>query len=331
MKIDYHVHLEEGPYSPGWIDRTSRALSFFLKDQSHTYEWMQTLTEKLDSRIKEGCYSEGWLDLYLERAKQLGLKEVGIVDHLYRFSDAQEYYCKHIYLEDDELGNLQRKWLDQVAVMPSVDHFIDFINSQKQRWKAQGITLKLGIEADFFPGGEEELSEIISYKSWDYVIGSVHFLDGWGFDNPETADKFKEEDLLDMYESHASLVCQAIESDLFDIIAHLDNLKVFSYRPDEALLDNYYEMVAQTLKKYDAASEINTGLSYRYPIKEACPSPRYLQKLAEYEIPVTLSSDAHYPDDLGTNLDMAMKFLRRNGYKNVSTFSERQRSQLSII
>ena len=35
--------------------------------------------------LEKGCYSEEWLDLYLTKAKQLGLKEVGIVDHLYRF------------------------------------------------------------------------------------------------------------------------------------------------------------------------------------------------------------------------------------------------------
>lgn len=331
MKVDYHVHLEEGPYSVDWIARTSRALSFFAEDQRYSYEWMQSLAGKLNSRIKHGCYSEEWLDLYLERAKQLGLKEVGIVDHLYRFSDAQEYYNKYIYMENDRLGNMQRRWLNQVASMPSIDEFIEFIQSQKLKWEEQGVTLKLGIEADFFPGGEEELDKIISQRPWDYVIGSVHFLNGWGFDNPETADKFEEKDLIDLYETHTTYICQAIESHLFDIVAHLDNLKVFSYRPDEKLLENYYETVASTLKKHGIASEINTGLSYRYPIKEACPSPRYLQVLAEQQIPVTLSSDAHYPDDLGANLNTAADLLKKNGYEKISTFSKRERKEVSLL
>ncbi|HBI99715.1 MAG TPA: histidinol-phosphatase, partial [Lysinibacillus sp.] len=29
MTIDYHVHLEEGPYSSRWLERTSQALEFF--------------------------------------------------------------------------------------------------------------------------------------------------------------------------------------------------------------------------------------------------------------------------------------------------------------
>lgn len=69
MKIDYHVHLEEGPYGADWFARTVKALAFFAEDKSHSYEWMQTMLEKLTARVREGCFSEAWLDLYLERAK----------------------------------------------------------------------------------------------------------------------------------------------------------------------------------------------------------------------------------------------------------------------
>lgn len=330
MTIDYHVHLEEGPYSPKWLSRTAKALESFSGEQAHTYESMQGIFDQLTNRIRRGAYSEDWLDLYLIRAKQLGLKEVGIVDHLYRFADARDYYEKHIHLEKDRLGNMQRKWLTQVSSVPSMDAFIERIESQKEKWEEEGVTLKLGIEADFFPGGEEKLERLLEGKPWDYVIGSVHFIKGWGFDNPEATYKFEEENLLDLYETHTSYVRQAIESELFDIIAHLDNLKVFSYRPDEKYLQTYYEAIAATLKKHDLASEINTGLSYRYPIKEACPSPYYLQTLARHDVPITLSSDAHYPDDLGRNLKDAATQMKAAGYKEAAAFSRRERYSVQL-
>lgn len=87
MKIDYHVHLEEGPYSANWIGRTANALEFFMEDKSYSYDWMQLLLSELYKRMREGDFSEYWLDLYLEQAKQLGIKKVGILDHLYRFRD----------------------------------------------------------------------------------------------------------------------------------------------------------------------------------------------------------------------------------------------------
>jgi hypothetical protein len=69
MKIDYHVHLEEGPYSANWIGRTANALEFFMEEKSYSHRWMQSLLAELNNRVKEGDYSEYWLDLYLERAK----------------------------------------------------------------------------------------------------------------------------------------------------------------------------------------------------------------------------------------------------------------------
>jgi len=233
------------------------------------------------------------------------------LDHLYRFHDTLEYYEKYIYLEADKLGNIQRRWLNQVSVIPCINQFIEFIQSQKEKWEKQGVQLKLGIEADFFPNGEEELEKLITGKPWDYVIGAVHFIKGWGFDNLEAAYIFEKVDLMKLYKIHTSHVCQAIESQLFDIVAHLDNLKVFCYRPDEKLLQDCYEKVAATLRQHNIATELNTGLSYRAPIEEACTSPKYLQTLAKYQIPMTLSSDAHYPDDLGTNLDFAEEQCKR--------------------
>lgn len=198
MKIDYHVHLEEGPYSANWIGRTANAMEFFLEDKAYTYEWMQSLLAELNKRVKEGDYSEYWLDLYLEWAKQLGIRQVGILDHLYRFRDTLDYYEKHIYLQADKLGNIQRKWLNQVSLIPCMNQFIEFIQS------------------------------------------------------------------------------------------------------------------------------------YRAPIEEACPSPKYLKILAKYQIPMTLSSDAHYPDDLGSNLDLAIKQLRKCGYETLAAFSQRKRYYVPI-
>lgn len=162
MKLDYHVHLEEGPYSTNWLARTAKALAFFkdkdLKENRHSLEWIDHLSSDISDRIRQGCYSEAWLDLYLERAKQLGLKEVGIVEHLYRFQECLDYFTKHMHLEADELGSVQARWLNHVATIPSMNEFIEFIQSQQEKWKSQGVTLRLGLEADFFLKGKKSLN-----------------------------------------------------------------------------------------------------------------------------------------------------------------------------
>lgn len=331
LKIDYHLHLEEGPYSPNWLNRTFEAINHLDNNfqSPHTREWMLEQTEKLHKRLMGGPFSMEWLDLYLQQAKHLGIQEVGIVDHLYRFKEYKPYYEKHIHLKEDELGKLQRKWLDQVCV-ESRDEFIELIEEAKQKWKENGVKLHLGIETDYFLAGEEELRGILEDHPYDYVIGSVHFFNGWGFDNPKTQDLFLNYDLFTLYDEFFQVVEKAISSKLFDFVAHLDNLKVFGYRPDEEKLMPAYRRIAKRLVESNTATEINAGLYYRYPIKEMCPSPAFLKVLAEYQVPLTVSSDAHYPDDLGKFVEMQLEALQNAGIHEVVTFENGEKIKHQI-
>nr|WP_237690790.1 PHP domain-containing protein [Paenibacillus caui] len=321
--------MEEGPYSVDWLRRTALALERVEEHgftaPSHTLAWMEELKEKLVRRMEQGCFSREWLAYYLERGKKKGIQRFGIVDHLYRFKEFRSYYEKYMVLDDSELGRLQQYWLDRVCTT-SIEPFIELIR-QAQR---EGEPIALGVEADYFPGGEEELKGLLASYELDYVIGSVHFIDGWGFDNPQTEYMFKDADLVKMYRNLFDHLLGSINSGLFDIIAHPDNLKVFNYRPDESLLLPMYEEAAAAMKAAGVATEINTGLAYRYPVKEACPSPAFLQTLAKYGVPITLSSDSHYPDDIGMKLDEAAALARRSGYEEVVYFEHGERKTLKL-
>lgn len=274
--IDYHVHLEEGPYSFRWLERTSQAMAFF-KDEAvgkGSKASIEKTMQQLTSRLQSGCYSEQWLDLYLQQAKKLGLREVGIVDHLYRFKETSAYFERFMQLDNTEtIGKMQRYWLDNVMT-ESIDDFVSAIIRAKEKWCQHGIALKLGIEADYFVGGEEELASFLNRYPWDYVIGSVHFVDGWGFDNPQTQYIFENMDevaLQQSYERFFATVEKMIHSKMFDFVAHLDNFKVFDYQvKDVAFLDSWYERIARALVAAQTATEINAGLYYRYPVKEMC-------------------------------------------------------------
>ena len=326
MKVDFHFHLEEGPYGSAWIGRTALALENVHRDRgtlhapSHSLAWVNELSELLKERMETGCFSDTWLDYYFEEGKKRGIERFGMVDHLYRFTEFRSYYEKHMVLDDSPLGRMQQYWLDRVCVT-SIEPYLDAV----RRAKAAGYPVSLGVEADFFPGGEEELGALLAQYELDYVIGSVHFVDGWGFDNPEAQELFENRDLVELYAKGFEYVKMAARSGLFDIIAHLDNLKVFNYRPDESQLLPLYEDVAKTLKEADVATEINTGLAYRYPVKEACPSPSFLQILNKHGVPITMSSDSHFPDDIGTLLDEAMDLLEEAGYTEVIYVHEKQR------
>ena len=325
MKVDFHFHLEEGPYSFNWLQRTARALQNApdeaeIAHPSHTLAWMEEQTRRLNRRMEEGCFSDRWIERYLKLGKRRGIERFGIVDHLYRFDEFQAYYEKYVTIDDSELGRLQLDWLDKVRI-GSIERYLTAVRGMQR----QGHPISVGVEADFFPGGEAELRALLARYELDYVIGSVHFIDGWGFDNPDVQDRFEGQDLPELYRRGFDHVKQAARSGIFDIIAHLDNLKVFNYRPDEALLQDLYDDVARTLKEANVASEINTGLAYRYPIKEMCPSPSLLARLHAHGVPITLSSDSHYPDDIGTMLDEAARLAYDIGYREIVYFRNRSR------
>ncbi|MED3087932.1 histidinol phosphate phosphatase domain-containing protein [Bacillus toyonensis] len=326
MKVDYHLHLEEGPYSIGWLAKINETLQYYepLQEERHSIEWLMKTQERLQRRVKEGPFTAKWIDLYLEEALRKGIKEVGIVDHLYRFHESKVYYEKYVNISDSKLGRLQKEWLDQVRVVSLYD-FTKSIEEAKERWSKRGVTLKLGIEADYFIGCEEELKELLALGDFDYVIGSVHFLNGWGFDNPDTKEYFEEHDLHILYDTFFKTVESAVRSELFDIIAHLDNIKVFNYRLDENEQLSYYKKIARALVETNTATEINAGLYYRYPVREMCPSPLYLQVLAKHGVPITISSDAHYPNDLGKYVKGNVQTLRTHGITHIATFTKRAR------
>ena len=326
MKVDYHIHLEEGPYSLSFVEKSLEAMAHFdtSKEKKHTKERLVQSINKMSKRMDESEYSTWWLDFYLQEALNKGIKQVGIVDHLYRFKETRDYFTRYIDVHSNEIGKQQAEWLDNVMVR-SLPEFVSLISSAKKEWASKGVELKLGIEADYFVGGEKELEAILSDYDFDYVIGSIHFYDGWGFDNPALQHKFMQYDLNELYHNHFETVKKAAMSGMFDFIAHLDNIKAFKHRPDEANLVDIYKDVAKTLVRNDIPTEINPGLFYRYPIKEMCPSPIFSNILIEEGVKFTTSSDSHFPNDLGIYCDDIRDMLIDTGVTEVVTFNKRKR------
>ncbi|MFC0270380.1 histidinol phosphate phosphatase domain-containing protein [Metabacillus herbersteinensis] len=331
MRIDYHVHLEEGPYSFRWLEKTYHNL---LQGQpstenKHSKQWLSESLQRLTERVTKGAYNPLWLDLYLENAKKKGIKEIGIVDHLYRFTDCRKYFEKNILLDGSRIGTIQKQWLDLVMT-ESMDHFVEAISNSKEKWAKHGVQLKVGIEADYFEDGEDELSELLSKHNWDFINGSVHFVNGWGFDNPQTKDEFEKYDLNALYENFFRIVEKATRSGLFDFISHLDNLKVFRYRPNEDKLLPLYKKIVKALKEMDVATEVNAGLYYRFPAKEMCPSETFLNLLIEGNVPLLISSDAHFPEDLGAFINENIEMLYQKGVRQIATFEKRKRIMMPL-
>ncbi|OAB46202.1 PHP domain-containing protein [Paenibacillus glacialis] len=325
MKIDFHFHLEEGTYSLAWLKRTGLALEQTSRNSSSQTDhesraWIEHITRSLSRRMKEGCYSEDWITRYLEQGRKKGITKFGVVDHLYRFHEFKSYYEEFMLLDDSPLGKMQREWLDLVCTY-SIEDYLSGMRNVSRFYEE----LSIGIEADYFPGSQEKLRALLKPYQLDYVIGSVHFHEGWKFDHPDSQSHFEHYDLSLLYKQYFDTVIEAIHSGLFQFMAHLDHIKVYGYVPPDEELEGHYNDVAAALCIADVATEINTGLAYRYPTKQICPSFSFLSILKDYEVPITLSSDAHFPDELGTMLDDALQLAKEIGYEEIVYFKNKQR------
>jgi len=162
----------------------------------------------------------------------------------------------------------------------------------------------------------------------DYLIGSVHFIDEWGFDNPEFIGRYKSENIDEIWKKYFDTVQEMAKSGLFDIVGHFDLIKIFKFMPNIDI--NQLALKAlKAIKKADMVLEINIA-GYRKPIGEAYPSKSILQQAYDLDIPITFASDAHKPEQISLFSDEAIKLAKDVGYKRCAFFRKRKRKFLEF-
>ncbi|ADV66846.1 histidinol-phosphatase HisJ family protein [Deinococcus maricopensis] len=182
------------------------------------------------------------------------------------------------------------------------------------------VEVRLGLEADFHPGTERYVAEVLAAHPWDYVIGSVHYLGAWGFDNPEFQSEYAARDLGELYGQYYALVEGAARSGLFDSIGHLDLPKKFGHRdPGGTAALRALDVVAERGLSLD----FNTA-GWRKPVAEAYPAVNLVQAAAARGVPFVLGSDAHAPGEVGHRFAEALEILGGAGAR-VVTYRGRER------
>jgi len=254
-------------------------------------------------------HARGELEEYVKVAKEKGLAEIGFADHLPLYFLPENKRERELAMTSEELSFYFQK-VKQIQ------------NSYPE------LPIKLGLEADFIPDKEKELEDILSQWELDYVLGSVHFIGDWGFDQSRYLSEFRKREINKVYQQYFHLIQEASLSGEFDILSHLDLIKKFDFRPTEDITDLLRETVA-TIRKADVCVEINTS-GLRKPVQEIYPERQLLSLCYEYGVPITLGSDAHQPEEVGKDFDQALCLAQEVGYRELVVFSRRQRQVLPL-
>ncbi len=247
-------------------------------------------------------FTEENVDHYLAAAEEHGIDELGVSEHVYRFTDALEIW-RHPYWESQARDDL--------------DAYCDFV---------RGTPLRLGIECDFVPGSEDRIANLLD-RDFDYVIGSVHYLGEAGAIDDRRYDVWEKiGDPDDLWAEYFRWQAQLVRSGLFDVVSHPDLVKMWGADMPAPERDPrfHYEPFVEAVAGSGIAVEVSTA-GLRKPVGEIYPAPALAEMCVEAGAEFALSSDAHAPDQVGYGYDQAMEFLRSLGVERICVFEGRER------
>jgi histidinol-phosphatase (PHP family) len=241
------------------------------------------------------------MESYIERAIELGIDIYGFSEHApmdfdehYRlnFSEMQAY--------ENDVKRLQKKYANNIKIL-------------------------LGYEVDYVKG---HIDARVLNSEVDYLIGSVHFLDKWGFDNPEFIDEYQKRDINQVWQEYFNAIKSMAKTGHFDIVGHLDLIKVFKFMPKKDIRF-IAEPALKAIKTSNMVIELNSA-GLRKPVKEIYPSTKLLEICYELDIPITFSSDAHAIGQVGFKYNETKKLAQKIGYTKAVTFEQREKKLITF-
>ncbi len=199
------------------------------------------------------------------------------------------------------------------------------------RERYPGLDIVYGTEVDWlgsraWPGGvgiiPSDNDDKTGYLSavageYEYILGSVHFVDGWAFDNPEYLDEWDRRDVDAVWLRYFELFCELAASDVgICCLSHPDIVKKFGHRPSFDTRE-LFEHVAKTVAAHGKMVEVNTA-GARKPVGELYPGHQLLSAFCDAGVDCTVGSDAHCAAEVGLGISDAYGLMASVGYSHVA-------------
>ena len=243
-------------------------------------------------------HGEGTVEEYVACAIAAGLSTLAFTDH-YPLSHAMD---------------------PTACVSVPADKVDDYVADVKAaRLAHPELEIIVGCELDYLGPDEDRVFASGEFDRFELVLGSVHYVDAWPFDDPAQRGKWDEPGMPDViWRRYFELWCDAVTdvSQPFHVMAHPDLAKKFNYYPtyDVAPL---YRMAAEAAAESGRMIELNTSGSY-YACGEVFPAPALLREFCRAGIPCTLGTDAHAPALVARDIELGYKLMYEAGYRAVT-------------
>jgi histidinol-phosphatase (PHP family) len=207
------------------------------------------------------------------------------------------------------------------------------------------INIFLGTEFDFVPGMSDDFESLRKKLNPDYFISSVHLVRNrengklWFIDGPERnytsgLTSVFNDDIKLAVTTYFEQVSQMITSLQPDIIGHIDKVKMHNkghfFSEEETWYTDIISQVLDVVEKTKCIIEVNTRGLYKKRCDSFYPGIYFLKEIYRRKIPVTISSDAHIPEELILYYDEAARTLKDIGFKTIKCLSGKTWQDVAI-
>ncbi len=257
---------------------------------------------------------------YCERARGAGVVEVALTEHLFRFVQAQERFGD--LFEESTSAPLRasmREYWDFHA-RADLDEYVECV----QAAKAAGLPVVLGLEVDHYRGRMDEVARLLEGYPFDVLLGSVHWVDAWRFDDlsdPLSMAEWSVRGVDAGWAAYTEAIEELAASGTCDVLAHPDVIKAAGIRPDAPA--EWWDRIAEAAAGSGMAAEVSSA-GWRTPAQEQYPAEPLLGRLVGHGVPLTTASDAHRLTHVADRADTLRALLERVGVERLQAYRGRQ-------
>jgi histidinol-phosphatase (PHP family) len=263
---------------------------------------------------------------YCDEAARHGVTELALTEHTSRFVDVLA-----------AVGPFWQRWGHE-PTSPVLAEYLDFHarNSLEQyvqlaqSAKDEGLPIKIGLEVDYYEGQMDVVSALLAQYPFDVLIGSIHWLGTWQFDdldNDVHVHEWTVRDWDQCWADYARAIDELCAANAVDVLAHPDLIKVAGHYPSRT--SEFWDQMAESAARAGVSMECSSA-GWTKPVGEQYPAQGYLDRLVARGLTFTTASDAHQLERVGERANDLAELLEARGVHELATYSGRTRQMTPL-